>query len=30
MIVAEGILQSLDLHELMQRHRKFSIDLVNG
>ena len=29
-IVAEGILQSLDLHELMQRHRKFSIDLVNG
>ena len=29
-IVAEGVLQSLDLHELMQRHHKFSIDLVNG
>ena len=29
-IVAEGVLRSLDLNELMQRHRKFSIDLING
>lgn len=29
-IVAEGQLMSVDLNELMQRHRKFSIDLVNG
>jgi cytosine/adenosine deaminase-related metal-dependent hydrolase len=29
-IVVKGQLQSLDLHELMQRHRKFSIDLING
>ena len=29
-VVAEGRLQSLDLDELMQRHRRFSINLVNG
>ncbi len=29
-VVRDGILTTMDLRELMQRHRKHSIDLVNG
>jgi len=30
LVVRDGILTTMDLGELMQRHRKFSLDLVNG
>jgi len=30
LVVRDGILTTLELKELMQRHRRFSLDLVNG